>query len=48
MKRASETVFETVIEAHLLENGYVPDVREGFDRDRAIFPGKALAFIRET
>jgi len=46
--RHSEAAFETVIEAHLLQNGYVPVAREGFDRDRAIFPETVLAFIRET
>ena len=44
----SEAAFETVIEAHLLQNGYVPVAREGFDRERAIFPETVLAFIRET
>ncbi len=48
MKRTSEKAFETVIEAHLLENGYMPVTREGFDRERAIFPETVLAFIRET
>ena len=43
-----ETAFEAIIEAHLLENGYAPAVGAGFDRDRAIFPEAALAFIRET
>ena len=46
--RHSEAAFETVIEAHLLQNGYVPLAREGFDRDRAIFPETVLAFIRDT
>ena len=46
--RHSEAAFETVIEAHLLENGYVPVARDGFDRERAIFPKTVLAFIRET
>ena len=46
--RHSETTFETVIETHLLQNGYVPGAREGFDRNRAIFPETALTFIRET
>lgn len=46
--RHSEAAFETVIEAHLLQNGYVPVAREGFDRERAIFPEAVLAFIRET
>ncbi len=44
----SEAAFETVIEAHLLENGYVTVARERFDRERAIFPDTVLAFIRET
>ena len=46
--RHSEAAFETVIEAHLVENGYVSVAREGFDRERAIFPETVLAFIRET
>ena len=46
--RHSEAAFETVIEAHLLQNGYVPVAREGFDRERAIFPETILAFIRDT
>ncbi len=46
--RHSEAAFETVIEAHLLQNGYASVDREGFDRERAIFPQTALAFIRET
>ena len=46
--RHSEAAFETVIEAHLLQNGYVPIAREGFDRERAIFPETVLAFIRGT
>ena len=44
----TEGAFETVIEAHLLQNGYTPVTREGFDRERAIFPETVLAFIRET
>jgi len=46
--RHSETAFETVIEAHFLANGYVSVHRDGFDRERAIFPETVLAFIRET
>jgi type I restriction enzyme R subunit len=46
--RRFEAAFETVIEAHLLENGYVSIPRDGFDRERAIFPETVLAFIRET
>ena len=48
MKRTSEAAFETVIEAHLLAKGYVPVPRDGFDRERAIFPATALEFIRKT
>ena len=48
MKRTTEAAFETVIEAHLLENGYVPITSDAFDRERAIFPEEVLAFIRET
>lgn len=44
----SETAFETVIEKHLLDNGYVIVVPERFDRERAIFPEVVLDFIRET
>jgi type I restriction enzyme R subunit len=47
-KRHSEAAFETVIEAHLLANGYVTLNRAGFDRERAIFPETVLAFIRTT
>ena len=48
MTQTHEGAFETVIEAHLLANGYVPVNREGFDRERAIFPDVVLGFIRET
>ena len=48
MNPTTEAAFETVIEAHLLENGYVPVTGDGFDRERAIFPATVLAFIRET
>ena len=44
-QRHSEAAFETVIEAHLLANGYVTVDRDGFDRERAIFPGVILDFI---
>ena len=46
--RYSESAFETVIELHLMANGYVSVAAGGFDRDRAIFPDTVLAFIRET
>jgi len=43
-----EQAFEAVIESHLLANGYSMVDRDGFDRERAIFPEIVLAFIRET
>src|SRR5262245_57327567 len=46
--RHSEAAFETVIETHLLENGYVSVGRDGFDQERAIFPETVLSFIRDT
>ena len=48
MNPTNEAAFESVIEAHLLANGYVAVPNDGFDRDRAIFPQTALDFIRET
>ena len=48
MKSTTKAAVETVIETHHLQNGYVPVAREGFDRERAISPETALAFIRET
>ena len=48
MNRTGEEAFESVIEIHLLANGYVPVARDGFDRERAIFPETVLAFIHET
>ena len=47
-KRVSETAFETVIEAQLLATGYTAVDGQAFDRERAIFPDEALAFIRAT
>ena len=48
LPRTSEATFETVIESHLLANGYTRIAEAGFDRDRAIFPETVLSFIRET
>ncbi len=48
MNRTNEAAFETVIEAHLLANGYVAVAADGFDRGRAVFPDTAVEFIRET
>jgi type I restriction enzyme R subunit len=47
-KRTSENAFESAIEAVLLHNGYSRIDGKGFDRERAIFPEEALAFIRST
>lgn len=47
-RRHTEEAFESVIESHLLANGYVALAREGLDREQAIFPEAALGFIRET
>ena len=46
--RHSEFAFENIIEANLLQNGYIAVVRESFDREHAIFPETVLAFIRDT
>lgn len=48
MKRTSEAAFETAIEAVLLADGYSRVDAKSFDRERAIFPDEALAFIRAT
>jgi len=36
------------LDAHLLNHGFMPVWREGFDRKRATFLETSLAFIRET
>jgi type I restriction enzyme R subunit len=48
LETLKEQAFETVIESHLLANGYSMVDRDGFDRERAIFPEVVLTFIRET
>ncbi|HCK80642.1 MAG TPA: type I restriction endonuclease subunit R, partial [Candidatus Competibacteraceae bacterium] len=48
MKQTSEAAFETAIELVLLANGYARTNGKSFDRERAIFPDEALAFIRAT
>ncbi len=48
MSRTSEAAFETVIEAHLLANGYGRVGGDGFDRNRAIFPEVVLDFCGGT
>jgi type I restriction enzyme, R subunit len=44
----SEVSFETVIEAHSLQNDYTCILRGGFECERAIFRGILLTFIRAT
>jgi type I restriction enzyme R subunit len=44
----NEAAFETVIESHLLANGYVRLAEKLFDPALAIFPAAVLEFIRET
>lgn len=48
MSRIAEIAFETVIESHLLANGYTRLPEKGFDPALAIFPETVLDFIRET
>jgi type I restriction enzyme R subunit len=48
VSRTGEVSFETVLESHLLSNGYGSTPADGFDRERAIFPETVLAFIKET
>ncbi|PZW47190.1 type I restriction enzyme R subunit [Pseudomonas sp. URIL14HWK12:I3] len=48
MKSTSEAAFENAIEAVLLANSYAHIDGKSFDRERAIFPDEALAFIRAT
>ena len=48
MKQTSEAAFETAIETSLLADGYIKLPSNDFDRERAIFAGGALEFIRET
>ena len=43
----SEAAFESVIEAHLLANGY-RNIMSQFDQTRAIFPDEIIGFIRDT
>ena len=46
--RHAEKAFETVIEEDLLANGYIAVHRDGFDRERAIFPESVLGYIQGT
>ena len=46
--RHTEGAFESVIESHLLGNGYVSVDKAAYDPERAVFPEVVLAFIRDT
>ncbi|MCC5828323.1 MAG: hypothetical protein JJU36_02640, partial [Phycisphaeraceae bacterium] len=46
--RLQELAFESIIEQHLLTQGYVSVSGEGFDRERAVFADEVLSFIRDT
>lgn len=48
LPRHTEAAFETVIEHHLLGHGYASVSRDGFDRERAIFPSVVLGFVKDT
>ncbi|AEE50064.1 type I restriction endonuclease subunit R [Haliscomenobacter hydrossis] len=48
MQNTNESAFETVIETHLLENGYKPVNKNSYDKTRVIFPQKVLDFIQTT
>lgn len=48
MKTHTEAAFETVLVESLLAAGYENLPRDGFDRERAIFPAVVLDFIRST
>jgi len=47
-KRLSGTDFETAIECHFLQNGFVYLASEGLDCELTIFFETVLAFIRNT
>lgn len=48
MKTHTEAAFETVLFESLLAGGYSGISRDGFDRERAIFPDVVIDFIRTT
>ena len=49
MYRTNENAFETVIETHLLNHGYVRiAAKDNYDPERAIFKDTVLGFIRAT
>jgi type I restriction enzyme R subunit len=44
----SEAAFEAALEQTLLADGYLPQPRDGYDRERALFPAAVLNFIQTT
>lgn len=44
----NEIAFETVFENHLLTKGYKVLDKDGYDREKAIFPQAVINFIRQT
>lgn len=48
MKTHTEAAFETVLVDSLLSGGYTDLPRDCYDRERALFPGVVLDFIRAT
>lgn len=47
-QRHQEAAFESIIEVHLLTDGYTAIAPSAYDLERAIFPEIALAFIRTS
>lgn len=48
MSTHTEFAFEEVVEQGFLRTGFATVARDGFDRERALFPTMVLDFIRET
>ena len=47
-QRHQEAAFESIIEAHLLTDGYTAIAPSAYDFERALFPDITLAFIRTS
>ncbi len=47
-KTIKEISFETVIENHLLQNGFTAINKNGYDKEKAVFPEIVLNFIEKT
>lgn len=43
-----EVAFENVIELYLLNDGYQAIDKQGYDKEKAVFPKTAIAFIKKT